>query len=91
MTTVSFDIAPPQSDSITAYDEAHFVTYLRLLDADIEGADWREAVEIIFGIDAAHEPERAHAVHSNHLARAKWMTESGYRLLLDKHRAQKES
>jgi hypothetical protein len=91
MTTVSFDIAPPRSDSITAYDEAHFVTYLRLLDADIEGADWREAVEIIFGINPAQEPERAHTVHSSHLGRAKWMTESGYLQLLDKHRAQKET
>jgi hypothetical protein len=55
---------------------------LRLLDAETEGADWREAVSIIFGIDAAKEPERAKTVHESHLARARWMTRSGYRHLL---------
>jgi len=35
------DTAP--SDSIfTVYDEEHIITYLRLLDADAEGADWRQ-------------------------------------------------
>jgi hypothetical protein len=34
------DTAP--SDSVlTAYDEEHLITYLRLLGADAEGADWR--------------------------------------------------
>jgi hypothetical protein len=34
------DTAP--SDSVlTGYDEEHVVTYLHLLDADAEGADWR--------------------------------------------------
>jgi hypothetical protein len=27
---------------LTGYDQEHLVTYLRLLDADAEGADWRE-------------------------------------------------
>jgi hypothetical protein len=35
------DTAP--SDSVlTIYDEEHVITYLRLLDADAQGADWRE-------------------------------------------------
>jgi hypothetical protein len=35
------DTAP--SDSVlTVYDEEHVVAYLRLLDADAQGADWRE-------------------------------------------------
>jgi hypothetical protein len=88
MTIAPFELAPPQSDSITAYDESHFVTYLRLLDANAEGADWREAVQIIFEIDPSVEPDRARQVHDNHLKRAKWMTETGYRLLLEKHREQ---
>jgi len=34
------DTAP--SDSVlTVYDEEHIITYLRLLDADAQGADWR--------------------------------------------------
>lgn len=73
---------PPTDDRITDYDRAHFKTYLRLLDADAEGADWKEAVEIIFGIDPNRNRDHALHVHSTHLARARWMTEHGYRHLL---------
>ncbi len=75
---------PPQAEDITDYDRRHFVTYLRLLDAKAETADWREAVKIIFGIDPTHEPDRAKHVHDSHLARAEWMTQAGYRHLLEK-------
>jgi Uncharacterized conserved protein (DUF2285) len=88
MSIAPFELAPPLSDGITPYDESHFVTYLRLLDANSEGADWREAVRFIFELDPEAEPERARQVHDNHLKRAKWMTETGYRLLLEKHRQQ---
>ena len=47
MTITAFEDRPPESAQLTAYDERHFATYLRLLDADEEGADWREAVRII--------------------------------------------
>ncbi len=83
MATPLFDDSPPQTERVNAYDERHFVTYLRLLDADEEGADWREVVLIVFGLDPAREPERAKIVHDSHLARARWMTESGYRHLLE--------
>jgi hypothetical protein len=56
--------------------------YMRVLDAARDGADWREAVAIIFEIDPEAEPDRARRVHDSHLARAHWMTEHGYRLLL---------
>lgn len=84
MTTPPFETQPPWQEGVTSYDERHLVTYLRLLDAEAEGAGWKEAVAIIFGIDAAREPERAKAVHESHLARAQWMTQSGYRHLLKK-------
>jgi hypothetical protein len=58
-------------------------SYIRLLDAAAEGADWREAVAVIFGLDPNKEPERAKIVHDSHLARARWMTEKGYRHLLE--------
>jgi hypothetical protein len=45
-------------------------------------ARWREVVQIIFGLDTQREPERARIVHDSHLARARWMTETGYRYLL---------
>ncbi|CUA89212.1 Uncharacterized conserved protein (DUF2285) [Chelatococcus sambhunathii] len=72
---------PPQSAVLTSYDRAHMKLYLRLLDAETDGADWREAVEVLFGIDPAKERERASRVHRSHLARARWMTEQGYRQL----------
>ncbi|MBX4899759.1 DUF2285 domain-containing protein [Rhizobium bangladeshense] len=77
------DDGPPLTDRVNDYDEAHFSTYLRLLDADAEGADWREAVQIIFGIDPDADPDRARRIHETHLARARWMTKEGYRHLLD--------
>jgi len=78
-----FDDRPPQTSRVNSYDERHFVTYLRLLDADAEGADWQEIVAVIFGFDARAEPDRARIIYESHLARAKWMTEVGYRHLLE--------
>ncbi|MBN9505382.1 MAG: DUF2285 domain-containing protein [Altererythrobacter sp.] len=86
VTTPPFDDCPPRSDHVTAYDKRHFVTYLRLLEAAKEQADWREVALILFGLDAAAEPDRARAVHDAHLARARWMTETGYRDLLEQGR-----
>ena len=82
MNTAAFEDRPPDSAELTPYDERHLVTYLRLLDADEEGADWKEAVKIIFGLDPDREPQRARLVYDSHLARARWMTESGFRHLL---------
>ncbi|MDF3811948.1 MULTISPECIES: DUF2285 domain-containing protein [Rhodopseudomonas] len=73
---------PPSGASLTAYDQAHLKLYLRLLDADAEGADWHEVVEVVFGLDAIAEPQRAFQVYAAHLARAKWMTENGFCELL---------
>jgi len=82
MTKPDFLDEPPQSNVITEYDDAHKKEYMRLLDATADGADWREAVSVIFGIDAGAEPERARRIHDSHLARARWMTEHGYRQLI---------
>ena len=86
MTKPHFEDRAPSDDHITEYDERHFVTYLRILDAAEEGADWREVAQIVFGLDARVEEERARAVHGSHLQRARWMTTHGYRHLLDKSR-----
>jgi len=77
-----FDDVAPDVPKLTPYDEAHLTDYLRLLDADAEGVDWREAAAIIFGIDPAIELHRAESMHATHLARARWMTEVGYAHLL---------
>ena len=75
------DVAPSES-ALTAYDEEHIITYLRLLDADAEQADWREVARLVLHIDPETEPMRARYAFDSHLARAKWMTEHGYRHLL---------
>jgi hypothetical protein len=83
MSTPSFEDRPPQLDRVSPYDDRHLASYIRLLDAEAERADWREAVAIVFGLDPEKEPERAKIVHDSHLARARWMTEKGYRHLLE--------
>ena len=75
------DTAP--SDSVlTVYDEEHVITHLRLLDADAQGADWREIAQIVLHLDPEDESDRARSAFDSHLSRAKWMTERGYRHLL---------
>jgi hypothetical protein len=82
MTKPDFLDEPPVSADLTNYDREHMKVYMRVLDAATDGADWREAVAVIFGIDPDADPERARRVHDSHLARARWMTEHGYRKLL---------
>lgn len=84
MTPEKFLLSPPQSDDLTSYDERHLVTYLRILDAVEEGADWKEIAEVIFGFDSdADESVTKHQFES-HLARAKWLSASGFSHLLNK-------
>lgn len=82
MSATKFLDAPPAEPTVTTYDLAHKVIYLRLLDAAAEGADWREVARIVLGLDPECDPERVRRIHDSHLARARWMTESGYRDLL---------
>lgn len=81
-TTPISDLAP-QSDDLTDYDHAHMTLYLRLFDAAESGASLQEISQILFGLDADKEPERAQKIYDSHLARARWMTEHGYRKLLE--------
>ncbi|MEW6633128.1 MAG: DUF2285 domain-containing protein [Pseudomonadota bacterium] len=76
-----FDETAPSGDELTEYDRTHVKLYMRLFDADADGADWREVVRLLFGIDPTDEPQRARRVHDSHLARARWMTRIGYRQL----------
>jgi hypothetical protein len=70
------DLAPVDP-VLTVYDEHHVVTYMRLLAADSEGADWREVCQLVLHIDPEKEPERARRAFESHLARAKWASEGG--------------
>ena len=75
------DLAP-NGPVLTAYDEEHMITYMRVLDADQQGADWREVSRIVLRIDPDTEADHARRAFESHLSRARWMTEQGYRHLL---------
>lgn len=75
--------SPVESTEVTDYDLALATSYLRLLDADAEGADWEDAATIVLGLDCKTDPDRAKRIHDSHLARAKWMTREGWKQLLD--------
>jgi hypothetical protein len=64
---------------ITPYDEQHYVTYLRLLDASRDGADWQEVARIVLHRDPIAEEARSRRCWESHLARAQWLSGSGYR------------
>jgi hypothetical protein len=68
----------PICDELTDYDEQHLEDYLRLLDADAEGADWREAVTHIFGLNPDERSEEVRRFHQTHLDRARWISRVGY-------------
>ncbi|WP_316396955.1 DUF2285 domain-containing protein [Bradyrhizobium sp. 33ap4] len=70
------DVAP-DDPIVTPYDQQHVVTYMRLLQAESEGADWREVARLVLHIDPERQPGRARDAYQSHLARAKWMTEQG--------------
>jgi hypothetical protein len=72
----------PVADMLTPYDQEHLVTYIRLLDAQLARADWKEAARAILHIDPDREPARARLSWESHVRRAYWMTKQGYRLLL---------
>ena len=76
------DIAPT-GDAITAYDERHFVTYLRLLDAKAEDADWKEVARIVLHRDPVAEESRTHRCWHSHLKRAQWLSQQGFKRILE--------
>jgi len=75
------DLAPNEP-VMTACDAQHLITYLRLLDAEADNADWREVARLVLNMDPMIEPDRARGAFESHLARAKWMTSQGYRHVL---------
>lgn len=64
----------PWSETLTDYDRAHLVTYLRVLDALADNASRDEMARVILGIDPITEPDRARSAIESHIRRARWMT-----------------
>ncbi len=72
----------PNETCLTDYDRAHLATYLRLLDAESEGAAWQEVTKVIFDLDPVSDPARAEQTYRSHLERAHWMIENGFKDLI---------
>jgi len=75
-------VTAPEVEELTAYDLRHTVTYLRLLDADNEGACWEDVASIVLALDPQSDEAQAKRTWESHVARARWMARKGYRLLL---------
>jgi hypothetical protein len=72
----------PSGPAITRYDEQHFATYLRLLDAETAAADWKDVARAVLHLDPAADEARAKQTWQSHLTRAQWLSAHGYRELL---------
>lgn len=72
----------PTANTLTDYDRLHLITYIMLLDAAKDGVEPAECARVILQIDPDAEPDRARQSYESHLARAKWMTRSGYQQIL---------
>ena len=71
----------PSAGRLTDYDEAHFVVYLRLLDAKAKGTSEDDMMQVIFDAAPDKTPAQARQALRSHLERARWMTEEGYKEL----------
>jgi hypothetical protein len=76
------DDEAPTTANVTGYDERHFVTYLRLLDAAAQKIGWREVARTILHRDPLRDLVGSKRCWKSHLARARWMSKQGYRQLL---------
>jgi hypothetical protein len=76
----------PKSQRITAYDEAHFAIYLRLLDATSKAVSEEAMIDIILESSPRMSRDKARRALLSHLKRAIWMSGEGYRHLLGKKR-----
>ena len=72
----------PSRISSPTDDRLHVIHYVILLDAERENVPWDEVAREALQIDPLTEPARARRAYETHLARAKWMANSGWRQML---------
>jgi hypothetical protein len=73
---------PPDEPVVTAYDRAHASLFLRLLDAEADGADWETAARLVLGQDVTADRAGAQRLHAGHLSCAHWLRDGGFFRLL---------
>ena len=76
----------PWSAHVTEYDDRLDAIYIRLFDADAEGASKEDIARRILGIDPAGEPQRPRKAVESHLPRARWITKVSCRELVTRDR-----
>ena len=65
---------------VTAYDEAHLFEYARLLDCEAAGMNDAEMIEQVLQLHPG--TQGVQDTLAEHLERARWMRDTGYKLLL---------
>ena len=81
----------PAAKSLTPYDEAHLVTYLRLLDANAGGEHTDAMTQIVLDANPALTESQARRAVTSHLKRAQWISAEGYRDFLKKPEIQRKN
>ena len=71
--------APTHSQTLTDYDRANMPIYLFVFDARKAGYGWRYIADQLWG---ETQPKNAKKLIMEIARRARWMTETGYQLLL---------
>jgi hypothetical protein len=74
------DLAPTDAN-VTDYDQAHFLTYARVLDAERDGLDWAAGLKSILYRDFGDDVGAGKTCWDSHVARAHWIVKSGIAVL----------
>jgi hypothetical protein len=73
---------PPDEPAVTDYDRAHAAVYLRMLDAEADGAAWDRGAALALGQDVCADRAAAYLMYTSHLKRAHWLRDHGFFRLL---------
>jgi hypothetical protein len=74
---------PPDSATVTDFDRQNLKAYLRILDAASEGAHWRDVAAAVLHLDVGSDAEHARQIYDAFARRARWMSDNGFRHLLE--------
>jgi hypothetical protein len=76
------DMAPTDA-TVTDYDQAHFLTYARVLDAERDGLDWETGLTTILHRDFGDDVTMSKRCWDSHVERANWIVGDGLAALLE--------
>ena len=82
MRSVVFWPKAPSPGEVTAYDYRHVATYVRLLEAELNGVSDMDMARFILRIDPSEKPRIAEIAVQSHLRRAHWLLDNRFGPLL---------